>query len=264
MVVCVVLMILSIPCLLESLRRHIASMNASAAIAASSRELQLLGSINRSLGAPPHRPRRPCRTPSQISAASPPAYMKEPGDQELVVSRGPDGKDVDSADDNTHADNINITPPARAYSHKPRLPTDSPLFWGDATTPDPRGDPPAYFEVVEHHRISINDYPPGIPQRGFCTSIFSSLPPPPPPPAPPSPSPTHLLLAHHRALGHEGSGTGGQQILDPVPPFPTPSCFPMPELRRTWALGVELQHCAEHDDDGVIRIRLQEPTDATT
>ncbi|KAJ7291396.1 hypothetical protein C8J57DRAFT_215211 [Mycena rebaudengoi] len=245
MVVCVVLMILSIlVCFLESLRRHIASMSEGAAIAASSRELQLVGRINRSLGAPPHRPRHPCRTPSQVSTASLPVYKNEPGDQELVVSRGPDGKDVDSVDDNTHADNINITPPARAYSHKPCLPTDSPLLLGDATTPDPRGDAPAYFEVVEHHRIiSINDYP-GIPQRGFCTSIFSSLPPPPPPPAPPSPSPAHLLLARHRALGHEGSGIGDQQILDPAPPFPMPSCFSMPELRRAWALGVELRHCA--------------------
>ncbi|KAJ7291372.1 hypothetical protein C8J57DRAFT_214908 [Mycena rebaudengoi] len=198
MVVCVVLMILSIPvCLLESLRRHIASMNASAAIAASSRELQLVGSIGRSLGAPPHRPRRPCHTPSQVSPASLPAYMKEPGDQELVVSRGPDGEDVAaSVDDNTHADNINITPPARAYSHIPRLPTQSSLLVSYSTTPDPRGDPPAYFEVIEHddnilhHSISIKDYPPGIPQRGFCASIFS------PPPPPPVPSNSTLALSH--------------------------------------------------------------------
>ncbi|KAJ7218708.1 hypothetical protein C8J57DRAFT_1732173 [Mycena rebaudengoi] len=209
MVVCVVLMILSIPvCLLESLRRHIATMNASAAIAASSRELQLVGSVNRSLGAPPHRPRRPCRAPSQVSAASLPAYMKEPRDQDLVVSRGPDGEDVAaSVDDNTHADNINITPPARAYSHMPRLPTESSLLVGYSTTPDPRGDPPAYFEVVEHddnilhHSISVNDYPPGIPApspappRGFFASILSS----PPPPVPStSTSTSPLALAHTR------------------------------------------------------------------
>ncbi|KAJ7291423.1 hypothetical protein C8J57DRAFT_215727 [Mycena rebaudengoi] len=144
MVVCVVLMILSIPVyLLESLRRHIASMNESAAIAASSRELQLVGSINRSLGAPPHRPRRPCRTPSQVSTAWLPAYRKEPGDQELVVSRGPDGKDVDSADDNTHADNINITPAgARVLPQAPpsnRLA----LAFGRCHSPRPAGRRPS-------------------------------------------------------------------------------------------------------------------------
>ncbi|KAF9260876.1 hypothetical protein L218DRAFT_1002379 [Marasmius fiardii PR-910] len=41
------------------------------------------------------RTRRPRRTPSQISTTSLPAYMKEPGEQELVIFRGPaDMEDV--------------------------------------------------------------------------------------------------------------------------------------------------------------------------
>lgn len=35
----------------------------------------------------PRRPRRNRRTPSQISTTSLPVYMKEPGDQELVIFR---------------------------------------------------------------------------------------------------------------------------------------------------------------------------------
>jgi hypothetical protein len=37
----------------------------------------------------PGRRRRPARTPSQISTKSLPPYMLEPGDQELVIYRGP-------------------------------------------------------------------------------------------------------------------------------------------------------------------------------
>ncbi|KAJ7291344.1 hypothetical protein C8J57DRAFT_1704981 [Mycena rebaudengoi] len=227
-VVGVVLTILSVlACSRKSLRRHIASMGHGAAIAAGappSRELtadQLAGSINRAPGAPPRRARRPRRTPSQISTVSLPAYMKEPGDQELVVSRGPDGEDVampeasadddddddDRTADDTHGNNINLNPPPRAYSPMPHLPTDSPLLVGE-TTPDPRGDAPAYFEAVQqddntvlHHSISINDYPPGIPApslappRGFFASIFSSQPPPIPST---STSTSPLALAHTR------------------------------------------------------------------
>ncbi|KAJ7291479.1 hypothetical protein C8J57DRAFT_1211927 [Mycena rebaudengoi] len=61
-----------------------------------------------------------------------PAYMKEPGDQELVVSRGPDGEDVampeasadddddddDRTADDTHGNNINLNlPPPRRQHH---------------------------------------------------------------------------------------------------------------------------------------------------
>jgi hypothetical protein len=36
---------------------------------------------------PARRPRRPRRTPSQVSTKSLPAYNKEPGDEELVIFR---------------------------------------------------------------------------------------------------------------------------------------------------------------------------------
>lgn len=38
-------------------------------------------------GTRPRRSRRPRRTPSQISTRSLPAYMKEPGDNEVVIYR---------------------------------------------------------------------------------------------------------------------------------------------------------------------------------
>lgn len=70
--------------------------------AANARELtadQLAGSINRNVNnannannttnGRPRRTRRPRRTPSQISTTSLPAYMKDPGEHELVVYRGP-------------------------------------------------------------------------------------------------------------------------------------------------------------------------------
>ncbi|KAJ7291428.1 hypothetical protein C8J57DRAFT_1705037 [Mycena rebaudengoi] len=104
---------------------------------------------NMGQGAPPRSARRPRRTPSQISTISLPAYMKEPEAQERVVSRGPDGEDVQvSADDaaTTHGDAISINPPPRAYL----LPPSSPPLVGDSTPPDLRGATPAYFEAVEH------------------------------------------------------------------------------------------------------------------
>ncbi|PFH53433.1 hypothetical protein AMATHDRAFT_45323 [Amanita thiersii Skay4041] len=72
-------------------------------ISAQVRELtaeQLAGSINRNTSGDvasnnnnntgrTRRGRRARRTPSQISTISLPAYMKEPGDQELVIYRGP-------------------------------------------------------------------------------------------------------------------------------------------------------------------------------
>ncbi|KAJ7218724.1 hypothetical protein C8J57DRAFT_1705002 [Mycena rebaudengoi] len=153
------------------------------------------------------------RAPSQTPAHAVAAFHRlassvheRTRDQELV-SRGPDGEDVampEASADDTHSNNLN--PLSRAYSLMPHLPTDSSLLVGE-TTPDPRGDAPAYFEAVEHdntvlhHSISINDYPPGIPApsstppRGFFTSIFSS----PPPPIPStSTSTSPLALAHAR------------------------------------------------------------------
>ncbi|KAF9011870.1 hypothetical protein BDQ17DRAFT_793829 [Cyathus striatus] len=62
---------------------------------------QLAGTINdgvsntTSANARTRRTRRPRRTPSQISTTSLPAYNKEPGDEELVIFRGPqDMEDV--------------------------------------------------------------------------------------------------------------------------------------------------------------------------
>ncbi|KAG2126604.1 hypothetical protein DEU56DRAFT_758850 [Suillus clintonianus] len=46
----------------------------------------------------PGRRRRPARTPSQISTKSLPPYMLEPGDQELVIYRGPLKMDDDPLD----------------------------------------------------------------------------------------------------------------------------------------------------------------------
>ncbi len=55
---------------------------------------QLAGSINRNTTANgnatptrPRRTRRARRTPSQVSTTSLPAYMKEPGELELVIVR---------------------------------------------------------------------------------------------------------------------------------------------------------------------------------
>ncbi|KAF9530537.1 hypothetical protein CPB83DRAFT_850498 [Crepidotus variabilis] len=62
---------------------------------------QLAGTINNggATGAAPasrraRRPRRQRRTPSQISVTSLPEYMKEPGDEEVVIFRGRDAEDV--------------------------------------------------------------------------------------------------------------------------------------------------------------------------
>ncbi|KAF8179800.1 hypothetical protein K438DRAFT_1768824 [Mycena galopus ATCC 62051] len=141
---------------------------------------QLAGSINRAPGAPAQRPRRPRRTPSQISTVSLPAYMKEPGEQELVVSRGPDGEDV-------------AMPAASAVED-------------DEDHSDPRGEAPAYFEVLEPVETII--LPESLlhpqnrktqrPSVGFF-SMFRSAPPAAPVPVA-SPSndtePTRLALTH--------------------------------------------------------------------
>ncbi|KAJ7291413.1 hypothetical protein C8J57DRAFT_1458271 [Mycena rebaudengoi] len=199
-VVGVVLTILCVlACSRKSLRRHIASMGHGAAIAAGappSHELtadQLAGSINRAHARFHDGP--------AISTVSLPAYMKEPGDQELVVSRGQDGEDVampEASADDTHSNNLN--PPSRAYSPMPHLPTDSPLPESETTPDAARGRPSQDDNTVLHHSISINDYP-GIPAptpappRGFFASIFAS----PPPPIPStSTSTSPLALAYTR------------------------------------------------------------------
>ncbi|KAJ7326486.1 hypothetical protein DFH08DRAFT_340469 [Mycena albidolilacea] len=231
-VVISVLTLLSVlVCTRKSIRSRIASMGRGAAVASgtpATRELtaeQLAGSINRAPSAPARRPRRPRRTPSQISTVSLPAYMKEPGEQELVVSRGPDGEDVvmpaaaveeddqsneghqsseghGSSEGHEHQDS---NPPDNSrYSPMPHSPHDTPLLGSD-----PRGDAPAYFEVLDDEQ-----YPPGIsiappepevaaPQRrSGIFSMFRSAPAAPPPiPLPttsPTQDPTRLSLTHTR------------------------------------------------------------------
>ncbi|KAJ7756979.1 hypothetical protein B0H16DRAFT_1537595 [Mycena metata] len=235
-VVVSVLAILTIlACTRKSLRARIARMGHGVAVANGmtvTRELtaeQLAGSINQAPGAPARRARRPRRTPSQISTVSLPAYMKEPGEQELVVSRGPDGEDVamppasavDDEDDQSneghqssegHDDNA---PPSDEHQHsnlpdnsryapEPHSPNNSPLLGSD-----PRGDAPAYFEVVDQND---EHYPPGISvappepetpvmqRRSGFFSMFRPAPPPiPAPAASPTPNdPTRLSLTHTR------------------------------------------------------------------
>ncbi|KAJ7481550.1 hypothetical protein FB451DRAFT_1555812 [Mycena latifolia] len=222
-------------CTRRSFRARIASMGNGVAVANGmpvTRELtaeQLAGSINRAPGAPARRTRRPRRTPSQISTVSLPAYMKEPGEQELVVSRGPDGEDVampaasavdDEEEQSTeghHRTDSQDNDMAR-YSPMPHPPTDSPLLG-----PDPRGDAPAYFEVVEPD--SDSHYPPGItaappapepaapPQQQRRSGFFSLFrPAPPAPPADPESS-SALALTHTRTR----STTAPSLSPSPVP-----------------------------------------------
>ncbi|KAJ7253075.1 hypothetical protein B0H12DRAFT_603312 [Mycena haematopus] len=231
-VVVSVLALLSIlACTRKSFRVRMASLGNGVAVASGgmpiTRELtaeQLAGSINRAPGTPAPRTRRPRRTPSQISTVSLPAYMKEPGEQELVVSRGPDGEDVampvasaveddedqsneghQSSDDHEH--NVDNLPNNSRYSPMPHSPHDTPLLGSD-----PRGDAPAYFEVVDQPE---DQYPPGIsvapPEReepalqrrsGFFSMFRSAPPPAPAPAASPTndPDSTRLALSHTRTL----------------------------------------------------------------
>lgn len=87
----------------RSLQRALVSMGETAAVATGSthhdgastgsgpatREVTAEQLVGRGSGATQNRrpPRRTRRTPSQISTASLPLYMKEPGDQELVIYR---------------------------------------------------------------------------------------------------------------------------------------------------------------------------------
>ncbi|KAJ6591062.1 hypothetical protein DFH09DRAFT_1306694 [Mycena vulgaris] len=245
-VVSVFALLLILACTRKSFRARIASMGNGVAVASgmpATRELtaeQLAGSINRAPGAPAPRTRRPRRTPSQISTVSLPAYMKEPGEQELVVSRGPDGEDIampaastvdDEEDQSTEGHQSNDPRHSTAhdnshYSPMPHLATDSPLLG-----PDPRGDAPAYFEVLEPDSERDSEhYPPGIsiappehedpvPQRrsGFF-SLFRPAPPPVPvPSASPPNDPNTLSLTHTRTRSTTA---------------PSPSPSPLPSRHR--------------------------------
>jgi hypothetical protein len=69
--------------------RNIASRFSGGAVEAAAQQVTAdqLAARNRGTGGRTRRSRRARRTPSQISTKSLPAYMKEPGDQELVIIR---------------------------------------------------------------------------------------------------------------------------------------------------------------------------------
>ncbi|KAK0498964.1 hypothetical protein EDD18DRAFT_57119 [Armillaria luteobubalina] len=113
---------------------------------------QLAGTVDGATSNPPsatrtRRTRRPRRTPSQISTTSLPAYNKEPGDQELVIFRGPaDMEDVplpvtttvemppvdEDGETSMHSRNQ-----SDGYSPMPDSPNDMPLLQEDTpSTPD--------------------------------------------------------------------------------------------------------------------------------
>ncbi|KAF8639159.1 hypothetical protein AX17_001647 [Amanita inopinata Kibby_2008] len=183
-------------------RRRITSRSAGPTNQA--RELtaeQLAGSINRnttnannannaSNPGRTRRPRRTRRTPSQISTTSLPAYMKEPGEQELVIIRGPtDMEDVSQpvatvmpsvAED---GEENALQNQAMRYPPIPNSPNDMPLLQDDGSangrtrrsvdtlntseesdplnrtvtaSSDPRGETPSYEEAVRAgNRLSM-------------------------------------------------------------------------------------------------------------
>ncbi|KAI0752700.1 hypothetical protein C8Q80DRAFT_1118046 [Daedaleopsis nitida] len=87
----------------------------------------------------PRRPRRTRRTPSQISTHSLPAYMKEPGDQEIVIVRGADELEdeipitvtmppVDEHGSDTPRGSFDITRPSTMHTPHPLTANDVPLL----------------------------------------------------------------------------------------------------------------------------------------
>ncbi|KAI9056348.1 hypothetical protein FKP32DRAFT_1615873 [Trametes sanguinea] len=85
------------------------------------------------------RPRRTRRTPSQISTHSLPAYAKEPGEQEIVIVRGPDEEDmpipitvtmpaVDEHSIETPDGSFDLTRPGSMYSSIPNASHNDPLL----------------------------------------------------------------------------------------------------------------------------------------
>ncbi|KLO12490.1 hypothetical protein SCHPADRAFT_941153 [Schizopora paradoxa] len=99
--VIIILVLLAVICFMWSRKgfldrlRGMASTTA-AATSPQTRELtadQLTNRNGSSTNTARARPRRTRRTPSQISTASLPVYMKEPGDHELVIFRGPEDMD---------------------------------------------------------------------------------------------------------------------------------------------------------------------------
>lgn len=77
---------------MRQIRRRHAIDNATTAEARELTAVQLAGAINGDAATNnatrrTRRPRRPRRTPSQMSVTSLPEYMKEPGAEEVVISR---------------------------------------------------------------------------------------------------------------------------------------------------------------------------------
>ncbi|KAL0946126.1 hypothetical protein HGRIS_012391 [Hohenbuehelia grisea] len=174
----------------------------------------------------PRRTRRPRRTPSQVSTTSLPAYMKEPGDEELVIYRGPEDMEdapmppiVMPALDEDPETSMHSRGDSQMsdYATEPMSPPDTPLLVDDddddaanspsqprappgegmpgrrrsteststsegasslmrsmsriSTRPDPRGEAPPYFEVVD-----LNDSRSNLqtPDSGATPSIIAS------------------------------------------------------------------------------------------
>ncbi|KAL0068472.1 hypothetical protein AAF712_004550 [Marasmius tenuissimus] len=94
----------------------------------------------------PRRTRRPRRTPSQVSTTSLPAYMKEPGEQEVVIFRGPaDMEDVPissvtaAVEMPTVAEDGDSENSVREqYTPMPDSPHDMPLLQNDEEEPGNR------------------------------------------------------------------------------------------------------------------------------
>ncbi|KAI0340473.1 hypothetical protein BDW22DRAFT_1431062 [Trametopsis cervina] len=93
------------------------------------------------------RARRNRRTPSQISTRSLPAYMKEPGEQELVIYRGPEDLEdmaptttnivMPAVMENPNGSFTELSEP-RVYVAMPDSPHDMPLLAGDDSLAGPQ------------------------------------------------------------------------------------------------------------------------------
>ncbi|KAF8649094.1 hypothetical protein AX16_006018 [Volvariella volvacea WC 439] len=87
----------------------------------------------------PRRSRRPRRTPSQVSTKSLPAYMREPGEEEVVIYRAPEDeasattsrstlRTIDEANNSSHSRNDSMT-----YPRMPNMPNTLPLLQDDSS-----------------------------------------------------------------------------------------------------------------------------------
>ncbi|KAH9854609.1 hypothetical protein C2E23DRAFT_858315 [Lenzites betulinus] len=147
------------------------------------------------------RPRRTRRTPSQISTHSLPAYMKEPGDQEIVIGRGQDDLEdmpipitvtmpmVDENIADTPDGSFDATRPSSEYVAMPESPTDEPLLQhGEheseqhlTATHDDSATRRSFDSAISSDNSHVNytdDAPPyeAIPLNSSADSPTSSLP----------------------------------------------------------------------------------------